>query len=277
MNPRSWRGISACQSALISFVLAATLSTLISCTAIVRPTAPTLPGKQWEAGELIKSLTQRQEQLRSLRALARVDYAGPKGKNGFQEAILVQRPNRLRLETLSFLGSILIVTINDKEIVGYHPREGVYVRGQRSKANIVRYTQIPLELDEITTLLLGLPPVDVSAPSRQEKNSLIFSQNGQKKDAVTFEAQQPVPTKWERFNSAGAVELKAQFTDYISTPAGLFPSKIVMEAPLQGQKLEIHYQEPELNAALPAELFSQQKPANAKELPIEVIGSCTGC
>ena len=224
MNLRSRRGTSASQRALIGFVLAALLSSLIGCATIVGPTAPSLPGKQWEAGELIKSLTQRQEQLRSVRALARVDYAGPKGKNGFQEAILVQRPNRLRLETLSFLGSILIVTVNDKEIVGYHPREGVYVRGQRSKANIVRYTQIPLELDEITTLLVGLPPVNPAAPSRQEGNSLVFSDNGQKKDAVTFELSQPVPTKWERFNSAGSVELKVQFTDYISTPAGLFSS-----------------------------------------------------
>jgi hypothetical protein len=37
--------------------------------------------------------------------------------------------------------------------------------------------------------------------------------------------------------------------------------------------LEITYQEPELNASIPPELFSQQKPANAKELPMESIGS----
>ena len=49
------------------------------------------------------------EQFRSLRALAQVDYAGPEGKHGFQEAVLVQRPDRLRLETLTFLGAILIV------------------------------------------------------------------------------------------------------------------------------------------------------------------------
>jgi hypothetical protein len=37
--------------------------------------------------------------------------------------------------------------------------------------------------------------------------------------------------------------------------------------------VEVVYEAPEINAALPAELFSQQKPANAKELPIEALGS----
>lgn len=241
--------------------------------ATVSPPEPQLPAPRWESAELIKSMAQRREQVRSLRALARVDYAGPDGKHGFQEAVVVQRPDRLRLETLSPLGAVLIVTANDKEIVGYHPREGVFVRGRRSKENLLRYTKIPLELDEITSLLVGLPPVDPSAPWKQEGNTLIFSPSGRKKDALAFESQQPVPTKWERFNTSGEVELSAQFSDYVSTPAGLFPSKISIEAPLQKKKLDIRYQEPELNGKIPSELFTQQKPPHAQEVPIEAIGS----
>ncbi|HEV8724416.1 MAG TPA: hypothetical protein VGW77_27680, partial [Candidatus Binatia bacterium] len=63
------------------------------------------------------------------------------------------------------------------------------------------------------------------------------------------------------------------FSDYVSTAAGLFPSKISIEAHLQKKKLEIRYQEPELNATIPSELFTQQKPAHAQEVPIEAIGS----
>jgi len=67
--------------------------------------------------------------------------------------------------------------------------------------------------------------------------------------------------------------LSAAFENFASTPAGLFPLKISLEAAGQKRVLEITYQEPELNASIPPELFSQQKPANAKELPIEAIGS----
>jgi hypothetical protein len=243
------------------------------CASVTAPTVPQLPAPQWESAQLIESITQRRAQFRTLRSLARINYAGPEGKHGFDEAVLVERPNRLRLETLSMLGAILIVTANDKEIIGYHPRDGVFVRGQSSKANLLRYTQIPLELEEITALLAGLPPVDASGPWRQEGNALLFSPNGNLKDTVAFESSQLVPTKWQRFNGSGAVELTAHFSDYITTPAGLFPSKINVDAPLQGKKLEIRFQEPELNATIPAESFSQQKPANVQEVPIELIGS----
>jgi Domain of unknown function (DUF4292) len=254
-------------------LILATVGLGLAGCATVSPPEPQLPAPKWESTELIKSIAQRREQVRSVRALARVDYAGPDGKHGFQEAVVVQRPDRLRLETLSPLGAVLIVTANDKEIVGYHPREGIFVRGRRSKENLLRYTKIPLELDEITSLLVGLPPVDPSTPWKQEGNTLIFSPDGHKKDALAFESQQPVPTKWERFNAGGAVELSARFSDYVSTPAGLFPSKISIEAPLQKRKLEIRYQEPELNGKIPSDLFIQQKPAHAQEVPIEAIGS----
>ena len=246
---------------------------MVGCATVPpSPAKPQLPPKQWQVGELIDSLGERHNQLRSLRALARLDYAGPDGKGNVQEAVLVQRPDRLRLETLTFLGAILIVTVNDREIIGYHPREGIFVRGPRTKENLFRYTQIPLELAEITALLLGLPPVDTGAPVRQEGTALVFSPNGRKQDAVTFEAQTPVPTKWERFNDAGTVELSAQFSDYIRTPTGPFPARIQIEAQLQNRKLEIRYQQPEVNASLSPEIFTQEKPAHAEELRLETLG-----
>ena len=68
------------------------------------------------------------------------------------------------------------------------------------------------------------------------------------------------------------MELTALFADYIITPAGLFPSTINVEAPLHGKKLEIRFQEPEFNVAIPAESFHQQKPPHVKEYPIEMVG-----
>jgi outer membrane lipoprotein-sorting protein len=270
---RSRRGTLACPPTLSNLILAALFSGLVGCTtATVQPVPSEVSSKRWEAGELLSAITQRRDQFRSVRALAQVDYSGPEGKNGFQEAILVQRPDRLRLETLSFLGAIMIVTVDDKEILGYLPREGTFLRGQRSKENLQRFTRIPLELEEITALLLGLPPVDTRTPGQENGNSIVFAASDGKNDRVSFDSNAAVPTKWERFNGNGAVELTARFGDYITTPAGLFPSRINVDAPLQKKKLEIRFQEPELNTTIPAESFSQQKPANVQEVRIEMIG-----
>ncbi len=274
MSPRIRWPIFSTRRLLTNLIINASLiSGLFGCTSVVvPPTPPEFPPKKWEVVQLIESMRQRQADFRSLRALARIDYAGPEGKSGFQEAIVVQRPDRLRLETLSFLGAILIVTVDDKEIVGYHPRESLFVRGKRSKENLYRYTQIPLEIDEITALLLGLPPVDPAAAPRLEGNALVFSPNGWTRDTVAFGLQMAVPTEWKRFNGKGEVLLSAQFGGYVSTPAGFFPSKITVEANLQGKKLEIRYQDPELNAVIASDLFSQQKPENVKEVPLEGLG-----
>jgi hypothetical protein len=254
------------------FFLSMFLIGLAGCATVKPPATPKPPVPQWESSKLIESLKQRNEQLRSLRALAQVDYAGPEGKHGFQEAVIVQRPDRLRLETLTMLGAILIFTANDKEIIGYHPREGVFVRGKPTKENLWRYTQIPLELPEITMLLLGLPPVDGAIAPKQDGNKLIYSGQGGNRDVLFFEFHEPLPTKWERYNGDGKIELSAQFNDYVSTPRGLFPQAIVLEAQLQKKKLSIRYKEPELNGTIPSELFSQQLPAHAKEVPIEAVG-----
>lgn len=254
------------------FTFAATVLVLSGCTTITPP-ATKLPPPTWEADKLIESLQQRDREFRTVRALAQVDYNGPEGKHGFQEAVVIQRPDRLRLETLTFLGAILIVTANDREVAGLHPREGVFVRGPSTKDNLRRYTQIPLELGEITTLLSGLPPVDSRATPKLEGSALVFSADGRKRDVVTFDLQQPVPSKWERFDAEGKVELTAQFSNYISTPAGLFAQRVQFEATLQKKKIEVRYQEPEINGVVSADLFSQQKPPSAKEVPIEAVGS----
>jgi hypothetical protein len=253
-------------SALAVFLLSACATTKVA------PAPAEVSITRWEESEMIGALRRRAADFRSLRALVRVDYYGPDGRSSFQEAVLVERPERMRLETLSMLGAVLIVTVNDKEILGFHPREGAVVRGARSKENLRRYTQIPLELYEITALLAGLPPVDLNAPRRQNGNALILPSVNGKRDVVKFESDDAVPTGWERFDGDGAIELSARFTDYIQTAAGLFPAKIEVASARDGKRLELRYQEPEVNSALAPELFSQQIPANVKEYSIEALG-----
>ena len=266
------RGLASYPS-VFAFLILAVSATFNGC-ALIKPEQPAVPegpAKPWEASEMTAALTQRNQQFRSLRALARVDYAGPSAKQNFQEAIVVQRPERLRLETLTFIGAILIVTVNNQEIIGYQPREGTLVRGKASRDALARFTQIPLELNEITALLMGLPAVDLNAPSKQEGNTLLFSTNGRVRDRVSFETAQPAPSKWDRLNSAGEVELSVQFLDYSQTAAGLFSSRMQIEAPARKIKLEIRMQDPELNGPMTDDLFTQQKPPNVKEYPIEAL------
>jgi outer membrane lipoprotein-sorting protein len=121
-------------------------------------------------------------------------------------------------------------------------------------------------------LLLGLPPVNTRETPQQDGNSLSLPAADGGQDIVAFETNDAVPTRWERLNAGGEAQISVKFSDYVPTPAGLFPSRIAIESAIQKRRLEVRYQEPELNATLPAEIFSQQKPPNVKELPIEALG-----
>lgn len=279
MSPCRWPTRGALRNPTRWLLLAVIPAMIVGCSTTARqiPSPSQLDLEQppvtgWTADKLIGILSQRDRQFQSLRALASIYYRGPEGTQGFQEAVLVQRPDKVRLETLSLLGAILIVTVNADQIAGFHPREGVFVRGKSSEANLFRYTLIPLELQELTRLLLGLPPVMISADWQIGGSALYRELNGQGKEIVVFDLTRELPVRWHRLSPDGRPELSAAFENFSSTPAGLFPSKITLEAGAQQRSLEISYQEPEINVEMAPSLFVQEKPANAKEIPIETLG-----
>jgi outer membrane lipoprotein-sorting protein len=256
-----------------SLVLAAILAALSGCSWLTRQLPPEIfPDERRAAEDLVQSLARRNSELESLRAIAGVNYSSPEGKQSFREVVLVRRPDRLRLETLYPLGVLLIVTATADEMVGFHTREGVFYRGKSSRENLYRYTQIPLSVGEFTSVLMGLPPVAPKGAWKNEGPSIVRDLGGGWKDAITFHASELLPIRWQRFNPEGAVELSAQFAEFANTPAGPFPLKIILEAPTQKRRLEITYQEPEINVDLAPALFVQKKPANAREVALDSVG-----
>lgn len=247
---------------------------MLSCAPVVtkEPIDETIPSREWSREELFESLAQRVEQFRSLRSLASVNYQGKDGRGSFQEAIVVQRPDRLRLETLSSFGVLLIVTADGEQVAGFDPRENVFVHGRSSKENLARLTRIPLELREIAALLMGLPPVGLQGHWGGEQNTLHRELGGGRSEVITFDSKLGVPTKWERYGPGGRIELSALFSDFFSTPSGLFPLRISLEAHDLQKRLEIRYQEPELNVELAPALFVQEKPESVREVPLESLG-----
>ncbi len=247
---------------------------VLSCAPVVTREpidVETIPSKDWSREELFQSLAERVRQFRSLRSLASVHYQGKDGRGKFEEAIVVERPDKLRLETLSSFGVLLIVTADGEQVVGFDPRENVFVHGRSSKENLARLTRIPLELREIAALLMGLPPVEIQGRWDGKKNSLRRELGGGRSEVVTFDSKLGIPTKWERSGPGGGIELSAIFSDFFSTPPGLFPLKISLEAHAQQRRLEIRYQDPEVNVALPPAVFVQEKPMNVREIPLEAL------
>ncbi|MBI2358403.1 MAG: DUF4292 domain-containing protein [Deltaproteobacteria bacterium] len=274
MRALDWQGLF-CQSCSRAAVGTAILLGVLSCAPVAsRSPAVTdqIPQKALDPGELVRNLLQREQQLRSLRALATVEYSSWRGRGKFQEVVVIRRPDRLRLETLSQLGAVLIVTAANDEVVGFHPQERLFYRGRSSKENLSRYTQIPLELEEVTRLLLGLPPVDLSGRWEGNGGSLSWQREGGGRETITFDPTRGLPLKWERFDGNGEIEFSAGFSDFAVTSGVPFPMTLSFSAPMRQLQVELRYQEPELNVVLPESLFVVEKPPHVRELPLESLG-----
>ena len=280
MSPRRLSTRGACRNLIRWLLVAVVPATIAGCSTVARqiPSPSQIELEQspvtgWSADKLVGILSYRDRHFQSVRALASVSYRGPEGNQGFQEAVLVQRPDKVRLETLSLLGAILIITVNGDEIAGFHPRERLYLRGKSTKENLYRYTGIPFELQEMTRLLAGLPPVRNSTGWQIGGNSLYRELDGGGKEIVVFDLVREIPVRWYRLGPDGSPALSAAFENFSATPAGLFPSNITLEAETSAQKrsLDIVYQDPEVNVEIAPSLFDQEKPPNAKEAPIEAL------
>lgn len=245
-----------------------------SCASVRRSTS--LPdggiSKSPETQDLVRGLAARVNQVRSLRSLSSINYRYQDDRGGFKAALLIHRPDRLRLETLSPLGAILVLTANGKEVVGFLPRKRILYRGESSKQNLIRFTQIPLELSELTSLLLGLPPVTHGATWVGAEYTLERSLPNGGTETIYFDDKSGVPVGWDRLDAEGNTELSAVFSNFISTPAGSFPLKISLESGTEDKTWEIRYREPEVNVEIPRPLFVQQKPNHVREISLESLG-----
>jgi len=231
-----------------------------------------VPIRSLSTDELLNGLAHRMERMRSLRSPYSISYHSRKERGRFQGAILVHRPDRLRLETLSLVGAVLVLTANGDEVVGFLPRQKIIYRGKSSKANLFRFTQIPLELKELTSILLGLPPVKVEGSWQRDGSTLLrrFSWGGEER--IEFDPALGIPVRWDRLDSNGITQLSAVFSDFVSTTVGSFPSKISLEYGIEEKLWEIRYQEPEVNVQIPVPLFVQQRPSHVREIPLESLG-----
>ena len=258
-----------CASALLTASLV-----LGGCAALQRPATPpdSALTKSPTADELLSRLALRMDQMQSLRSPYRVSYKGQNEKGGFHGAILVHRPEHLRLETLSLVGAILVLTADGDQVTVFLPREKVFSRGKSTKENLLRFTRIPLELKELTSLLLGLPPVELQGAWERDGSALERRLPLGGRERIDFDSGLGLPLRWDRFLASGKNEITAFFSDFIDTPIGSFPSKISLQYPSQGRSWEIRYQEPDLNVEIPLPLFVQQRPRSVREVPFESFG-----
>ena len=246
--------------------LAVAMLLAVSGCALVR--RPLLPPPPLAAQELLAQVEARRAATQSLRARSRV-------KAGFggmwtRQAVLVRRPAEIRIDVLSPFGLAFAVGVAAERLWLFPPGEGVRFEGTPRPELLARLVGVPVAIEDLVDILLGVPPMRVAAGSptasvTADGDAEIVVPLADGYQTLWFAAGSGDLRRMEEWTAGGAV-LRLTFGDYRDG----FPWLVEIAAPGLGQGATLAYDTVERNVALDARLF--EPPEVPRVLPLDAAG-----
>jgi len=213
-------------------------------------------------------LAARRSAVTSLRARARL-HAGLSGA-WTRQALVVRRPDSVRVDVLSPFGLVLALGVRDSFLWAYPAGEATRYEGPATRANVTRFLGAPLAVGDLVDILLGVPPARTAARAP----TLETTRDGEYR--LTLAADHRVQTIWFAGDTLtvrraeevedGVVVLRIGFDDYQDG----FPHRLEVGAPASGAAARLAYDQVEPNAAVDMALFAP--PAANRVLSLDAIG-----
>ena len=251
-------------------VIAATLGSSGCAARRPRPAGPaTLPG----AGELQAVLARRHEAVHSLRALAHVHYRAPEESNSSRDAVVVARPDRLRVEVLSLFGSVFVLAANEGRLTAYARQENTIYRGHASPENLWRYVRLTLPVNLLVDIILATPPPQPAKAAQVsfDAASGFIGLREELEDGVrvVWFSPEALPVGAQAQSLDGRTQWRATFGRYEDQAGVALATLIVLEVPEWQRSLEIALEDIDLNPELDPAVFAVQTPPGSKVVDLD--------
>ncbi len=188
-----------------------------------------------------------------VRAIGRLEVRGPRGSTKVRQVIIAERPDRLRLESLNFLGQTASLLVMDGEQYAFY--DGKKVERGGVFPDLLRETMgLDLAPHEAVALLVASPELPSGAPQA------ILGQGLDRIAEYRFErlrfAGDGQLRAVESFDSAGRLRWHAEYDRWSDVPGGRYPFEMAFSFPASGVRAEIELDEVEVNPSLDPALFS---------------------
>lgn len=226
-----------------------------------------------EAAQLHAALEKRRAAVHSIRALARLRYRDTETSNTSREAIAVSRPDRLRVEVLSFFGAVFVLTTDNSRFTAYARREETMYRGEASPENMWSYARIGLPVVDLVDIMLGTPPrrtPDWTQVTWDPEHGWIeltqeFSSGAEQ--VVWFLGKLPAAAEFR--DPYGEVQWHATFSSYEAHDGVPIATHIRLEVPARDRSVEIELHDVDVNPVLKPSTFSLEVPPGVRVVDID--------
>jgi hypothetical protein len=241
-----------------------------------RPTIFRAPDSLPEARQLDTALENRRAAVQSMRALARLRYRDTESGNTSREAIAVARPDRLRVEVLSFFGAVFVLTTDNGRFTAYARHEDTIYRGEASPENMWSYARIGLPVMDLVDIMLGTPPRRTADWAQvawdPERGWIELTQefsNGAEQ-VVWFLGRLPAAAEFR--DPYGDIQWHATFGGYETHDNVPIATRIRLEVPARERSVEIELNDVDVNPELEASTFALDVPEGVRVVDIDGVG-----
>ncbi len=211
----------------------------------------------------IEALTERAQNTETVRGQGAFTGSLGRASGRYNFSFVLRQPDRLRVDVLDpAMGVLGVLIMYDDTLYWYMPAEQTVYAMTADAASLKRLTKIELMPRELVRLLAGLPPTQAAAwlshdgtlLSPDRRAAIFFGSDGRHVEG--YRAYQDQQQK--------KVTVNANFHDYRAVRGIDFPHRIALTTPGSGGKLDIVYNDIEVNPTVDASAFRIEVPDTTK-------------
>jgi len=265
-------GVISCRRAAPVFYLLLLIS--IACCSHLRPAPSPYAGQCPPEDELLAAV--RVPAPPVLKAIAKIKVESPDGNFSVKELIVAQKPNRLRLETLSPLGQPGFYAATDgQELFLFDPSENIYYHGSSTPRNLGLIIPLHLALEDMVPVILGsIPLIHHDADATRctaNENGYVMRLEGRDDgtaQVLTLSRNELRVAASENYVNDG-LTWSVNYADYEITGSMAFPRTVTVFLPSEKTTVRISYKKVEFLPEIDPSLFRLSAPRGAKIVPLE--------
>ena len=238
---------------------------LLSSCATLRPELGPPVSSEF-AYALIQNWRDKALSINSIQGLAKLKLEAPLNNINATQVLLVERPNRLRAETLSPFGVPLLLLVADGEKMGaLLPAKNIYYQGSSSPKNLGMFVNLPLGLSDLVDVLLYQPQMIES----WEKEAftlkaggwlLIHSGTLERQELIFNDMQELIEVSYFKDND---LFLNVKYAEF-SESENSYPMLLTLKIPEKYATVTLTFSDVETNGQIRPELFKIAPPASAR-------------
>ncbi len=227
-----------------------------------------------DPARLLAQVREAQAPLQRVQGEARVRLRSPGGSGSVRQFAAAERPDRLHLEELDFLGNPAAVLVaTGGRFWLYDARKKVVYRGAATPANLSRLVPLPLSAEELVSILLGTAPLlDGGAPQSAVPDGKQLRLRLTRADVNEdlWIGSRAVVEKAERLvaGGAGPGSFLIEFSAHREHGGAWFPELVSLRSAPAHVEVELSWTDVEVNGSVDPGLFEPPAPKGARIIDV---------